>query len=426
MPRMPRIHVLNALYFITSFGDVDRKLFLDDRDYKAYLQLLVEYTESYGIKLIAYILLKDRVQMCVEPKRQDGTVSMLMHDVTSRYTKYYNRRYERNGHLFQSRFRSAIVEKTPNELLNLTAWIHLSQRIYDAEVEWSNYPFSSVAQYMGDSASGNVIKAEVQNEVYQSIDLNARSEQYGSFLRKLTLQNLQVFERRFAKRVVGSASFISRVRSLSKKHSFEKESAFDFKQLSRDFNDEDRAGMSERRPALALANWVVVGFVLLTSSLAVDAPMGLGTDVRTRVQLSKQTMPAKLVQPREVVSRVPGKSVKGLEGSTWEIRLLPKNGASAGLAEKDKILFSGNKISSRVLASTGVRGSNYTVSYESDGTGIWETIQTNENGEVVYWRGEWRDDAMRGVMTRQLGHEVRTYEFVGIFDSYVHPERMEI
>ena len=43
---------------------------------------------------------------------------------------------------------------------------------------------------------------------------------------------------------------------------------------------------------------------------------------------------------------------------------------------------------------------------------MWETMQRNENGEVVLWRGEWRGDKMSGVMVvRASDGKARTFNF---------------
>ncbi len=47
-----------------------------------------------------------------------------MHNVQSYYTNYYNRRYNRVGHLFQGRYKALIVDKD-SYLLDLSRYIHL-------------------------------------------------------------------------------------------------------------------------------------------------------------------------------------------------------------------------------------------------------------------------------------------------------------
>ena len=92
MPREPRIYIENVLYLITARGAQDRYLFSDPEDFSAYLDPLKEYKEEYGFKLFAFALLPKRLCLLIELKN-DVTISTIMHNLNSRYTKAYNGRY---------------------------------------------------------------------------------------------------------------------------------------------------------------------------------------------------------------------------------------------------------------------------------------------------------------------------------------------
>jgi len=40
-----------------------------------------------------------------------GNLLKIMHGINGRYTNYFNRKYERVGHLFQVRYRAILVER---------------------------------------------------------------------------------------------------------------------------------------------------------------------------------------------------------------------------------------------------------------------------------------------------------------------------
>ncbi len=67
-----------------------------------------------------------------------------MHGINSRYTGYFNRRYNRSGHLFQGRYKAIIVDKDAY-LLSLSRYLHLNPvraNIVDKPelYRWSSYP----------------------------------------------------------------------------------------------------------------------------------------------------------------------------------------------------------------------------------------------------------------------------------------------
>ena len=92
-----------------------------------YFGLIKKYREQYQAQVYAYSLMPSHLHLLLEVDEKT-TISTIMHNINSSYTKYYNGRYERKGHLFRERFKAALVEKDPKVLLNLTAYIHLNPK----------------------------------------------------------------------------------------------------------------------------------------------------------------------------------------------------------------------------------------------------------------------------------------------------------
>ncbi|MBU1124892.1 MAG: transposase, partial [Candidatus Omnitrophica bacterium] len=128
MPRLPRIHISNALYYITANGNLGENIFLDEKDYAMYAELLKKYKEQYGFRLFSFCLIPGTLSLLFELKGEEDSVSMVMHDINSSYTRYFNGRYNRRGHLFRERFKSVIVEKGPY-LAKVLRYIHQRPRI---------------------------------------------------------------------------------------------------------------------------------------------------------------------------------------------------------------------------------------------------------------------------------------------------------
>lgn len=76
-------------------------------------------------------------------------ISKFMHGLNTAYVHYYNKRYNRHGHVMQERFQSRIVD---NDLYNLalSAYIHNNPRdIKGYEDRASEYSYSSYGIYLG-------------------------------------------------------------------------------------------------------------------------------------------------------------------------------------------------------------------------------------------------------------------------------------
>lgn len=97
-----------------------------------------------------------------------------------------------------------------------------------------------------------------------------------------------------------------------------------------------------------------------------------------------------------------------LEGTTWRLELTPEDG---GKSQQDTITFSGGKISSEVMAKSGYTASNYSLSVKPDGTGVWETMQSDDKDNAAFWRGELHGSSMRGAINKRSGDSTQSFSF---------------
>ncbi len=102
---------------------------------------------------------------------------------------------------------------------------------------------------------------------------------------------------------------------------------------------------------------------------------------------------------REEMKKKVEEKKKELNGSEWKVTV-----TSGGKTEgEDTLTFQNNKVNSKIFADKGFPSSNYTVTVpEGADMATWETMQTDPKGGVVFMRGEWTGDTMRGVVSQQL------------------------
>lgn len=72
-------------------------------------------------------------------------ITQLMRSVATAYSMYFNRKYKRFGHLFQSVYKASRI-KDEAYLLHISRYIHMNPRSY------KRYRWSSIAYYMGKDA----------------------------------------------------------------------------------------------------------------------------------------------------------------------------------------------------------------------------------------------------------------------------------
>ncbi len=90
-----------------------------------------------------------------------------------------------------------------------------------------------------------------------------------------------------------------------------------------------------------------------------------------------------------------------LNGHEWDINLT--SAADKSKSDTDTLVFKEMKFDSKAMTSQGFNSTNYTISLQEGGPTVWETMQSTESGNPVFWRGEWEGDSMKGVMSKQIG-----------------------
>jgi REP element-mobilizing transposase RayT len=144
MARKLRLFAPGVLYHVIVRGNQRQKTFSKDRDYQVYLEKLAQYCKRYGVTLYAYCLMPNHVHLLLECS--SFPLGKFMQGLQQSYTQYYNRTYNKVGHLFQGRYKAILCQKDAY-LLELVRYIHLnavrSKLVSSAE----KYPYSGEQAY---------------------------------------------------------------------------------------------------------------------------------------------------------------------------------------------------------------------------------------------------------------------------------------
>jgi putative transposase len=147
MPRLPRVKKSDAIYHIMIRSISEVPLFRENKDKEHYLSLMKGYKEAFGFKVYAYCLMDNHAHFIIDANGAD--ISRIMHGLNFKYAHDFNKKYKRNGHLFQDRFKSKMVT-SERYIISLSAYIHnnpLDIKKYKNCPE--KYKFSSLGVYLG-------------------------------------------------------------------------------------------------------------------------------------------------------------------------------------------------------------------------------------------------------------------------------------
>jgi REP element-mobilizing transposase RayT len=134
------------LYHVIARGNDRREIFLDDADRRRYLALLRVGCMDLSLTIYAYALMPNHVHLLVMTRL--ANISSAICRVHLAYSKYFNMRHGRSGHVFGARFKSRLVEKD-RYFLALLRYIHLNPVRAGLAAAPGEYAWSSYGAYLG-------------------------------------------------------------------------------------------------------------------------------------------------------------------------------------------------------------------------------------------------------------------------------------
>jgi REP element-mobilizing transposase RayT len=102
MPRPPRPLIAGGVYHVFNRGVERLPIFLDTRDRVGFLDLLADVVDRTSWNCLAYCLMGNHFHLLVDTPNPD--LDRGMQRLQGVYAQQFNRRYEREGHLFHRRY----------------------------------------------------------------------------------------------------------------------------------------------------------------------------------------------------------------------------------------------------------------------------------------------------------------------------------
>lgn len=135
-------------------------IFLKKGSFSTKEDRLKNILKKRNVELVAFALMSNHFHMLVR-NLEDKILSVYMHRVLTAYSKYFNAKYNKKGHVFEGPY-GAVHIKNNNQLLHLSAYIHKNPKEIG---EWKNtyekYPWSSYQDYISLNRWGNFISTDI-------------------------------------------------------------------------------------------------------------------------------------------------------------------------------------------------------------------------------------------------------------------------
>lgn len=181
MPRVARLVVEGYPHHVVQRGHNRQVVFAAPEDFERYLSDLRELKETFGIRVYGYCLMTNHVHLLLAPRESPSALAAFMKALAGRATRYRNRLEGRSGTLWESRYKSSLVQ-ADSYLLACCRYIELNPVRARMVATPQAYAWSSAKERLGLKSTGLLD----WNPSYLSLGRNQdeRRLEYAKYLRQ--------------------------------------------------------------------------------------------------------------------------------------------------------------------------------------------------------------------------------------------------
>ena len=145
---------LGCYYHIYNRGNNSENIFIEEKNYFYFLQLLKKYILPVA-DIYCYCLLKNHFHIVLKikdklPGNFESKIYLPFSNFFNSYTKSINKSYQRNGSLFQEHLKRIKVSDE-NYLKQLIIYVHLNPVKHQFTEDFKSYKNSSFLAYLSNS-----------------------------------------------------------------------------------------------------------------------------------------------------------------------------------------------------------------------------------------------------------------------------------
>jgi putative transposase len=142
--RQVRTWFAGAKYHVTSRGIRRSPLFLEDEDFEKYLAIIGETKARYPFTLNSFCLMTNHTHL--QLKTLETPLPLIMKHLNTKYAKYFNKKYDFSGHVFDKRYGAELLN-SPEYEIDVSKYIHLNPVAAGIVMAPEDYPWSSYRAY---------------------------------------------------------------------------------------------------------------------------------------------------------------------------------------------------------------------------------------------------------------------------------------
>ena len=184
----------NSVFYIFNHATDDQLLFYDDQDYEFFLIALGKQLDNIPASIIAFCLMPNHYHFLIRQDSESKIYKIFNYAFVS-YARYYNRKYERKGHIFRSPLQH---KKVSNQLylIQLCKYIHLNPVYAGLVEEPEEWEYSNYKKWINQRDELFFTK-DIRNKYFHNTDdyilfLNSLQNfiKHGTFIDIITTDNI--------------------------------------------------------------------------------------------------------------------------------------------------------------------------------------------------------------------------------------------
>ena len=187
MTRPLRVEYSGAYYHIINRGNSGEKVLGWKRDKEKFLEYLSKAADRFSLTVHGYCILDNHYHLIVETAL--ANVSAAVQWLGISYASWYNRKHGRQGHVFQGRFKSYLVD-ADEYLVTLSRYIHLNPVRARIVKKPGEYAWSSYKAYVEGQSVYEWLAMDQVLEVFGSRKKTAQRK-YREFVEDIALDEVE-------------------------------------------------------------------------------------------------------------------------------------------------------------------------------------------------------------------------------------------
>ncbi len=187
--RKPRFEFPGGIYHLIQRGNNREYIFNKAEEKEYILELIKEYRDIMGFELFGYVIMSNHYHLII--RISQAPLKDIMHRINNKFSRYFNIKYKRTGHVFENRYKGILVIED-RYLLSLLRYIHQNPVAAKMCSRVEDYTWSSDKYYRANN-SNDMVDIDFILDIFSPIRSKALGA-YVEFMSEEKREDMNFFE----------------------------------------------------------------------------------------------------------------------------------------------------------------------------------------------------------------------------------------